>query len=175
MNIIRLATTPVAVVSAGALLLPMVGPFTQQAAADEVVMGNVTTLRFFEHDTHQTNVDLGSPGPGPGDQFIFAGDVFDHAGGTKVGHTAGQCTTLTGNATSGDAMCTEAFVLDGGQITIQGLADTGAVFVRSETVPVSITGGTGIYSKARGDGTVRVLPNVPNQTDADFVLNVVTG
>ena len=36
-----------------------------------------TTLVLFEHDTVQHQVDLGGPGPGPGDQFIFAGDVFD--------------------------------------------------------------------------------------------------
>jgi hypothetical protein len=37
-------------------------------------------------------------------------------------------------------------------------------------VPVLILGGTGIYAGARGDGTIQV----PNQTDANFVLNVVT-
>ncbi len=35
-------------------------------------------------------------------------------------------------------------------------------------------GGSGKYSKARGDGTAQVPPEVPNQTDANFVLNVVT-
>jgi hypothetical protein len=175
MNIIRPATGAVAVASLGALLLPMTATFGRIAAADEVVVGNVTTLRLFEHDTQQTTVDVGSRGPGPGDQFIFVGDVFDHAGGSKVGHTAGQCTTLSGNNTAGESMCTESFNLSGGQLTVQGLADTAAVFVRGETVPLAIVGGTGIYSNARGDGTVQVPPDVPNLTDANFVLNVITG
>lgn len=134
----------------------------------------VTTLHFYEHDTGQTSVDLGTPGEGPGDQFIFSGDVFDRQGGTKLGRTAGQCTTLSGNATSGDVSCTETFILDGGQISVQTLADRAAVFSKGETVPISIVGGSGKYSKARGDGTVQVPPEVPNQTDANFVLNVVT-
>jgi hypothetical protein len=36
-------------------------------------------------------------------------------------------------------------------------------------------GGTGIYANARGDGTIQVPPEVPNQTDANFVLHVLNG
>ena len=79
MNMIRAAITAAIAAFLAALLLPMLGAFGQRAAAD-VIAGNVTTLSFFEHDTQQTTVDLGARGPGPGDQFIFSGDVFDHAG-----------------------------------------------------------------------------------------------
>jgi hypothetical protein len=136
--------------------------------------GGVTTLRFFEHDTQQASLDLGTPGTGPGDQFFYSGDLFDHAGGTKVGHTAGECTTFSGNATAaGDVLCTATFALDRGQITVHGLFDNVAIFDRGETLPWAIVGGTGIYRDARGDSTVEVPVNVPNQTDANFVLNVV--
>jgi hypothetical protein len=143
--------------------------------APTAVAEEVTTLSFFEHDTQQTSLDLGSRGTGPGDQFLFAGDVFDRPGGTLLGHTAGQCTTLSGNATTGDVVCVGTFALAGGQIAVQGLADRGALFERGEAVPLAIVGGTGTYSNARGDGTVQVPPEVPNQTDANFVLNVITG
>ena len=123
-----------------------------------LIAGNVTTLSFFEHDTQQTTVDLGARGPGPGDQFIFSGDVFDHAGGTKLGFTTGLCATLSGNDTTGETMCTQTFLLDGGEITVQVLGDTAAAFLRGETVPMAIVGGTGIYSTARGDGTVQIPP-----------------
>ena len=73
-----------------------------------------------------------------------SGDLFDHPGGTKVGHTAGQCTALSGNAAAGDLLCTQTFLLEGGQITIQGLADRAAVFGRGETVPFAIVGGSGM-------------------------------
>ena len=156
------------------LSLPMLGACGQHATPDRHA-GGVTTLRFFEHDTQQASLDLGPQGTGPGDQFFYSGDLFDHAGGRKVGHTSGQCTTFSGNATAaGDVLCTGTFILDRGQITAQGLADSAALFGRGETVPWAIVGGTGIYSNARGDGTVQVPVNVPNQTDANFVLNVVT-
>jgi hypothetical protein len=72
-------------------------------------------------------------------------------------------------------LCIQTFVLDGGQITVHSLADRAALFGRGETVPFAIVGGTGIYSNARGDGTIQVPVDVPNQTDANFVLNVITG
>jgi hypothetical protein len=103
-----------------ALLLPVLGACGQKATPDRNADA-VTMLRFFEHDTQQATLDLGPQGTGPGDQFIYAGDLFDHAGGRQVGHTAGQCTTFSGNATAaGDVLCTATFVLDRGQITMQG-------------------------------------------------------
>jgi hypothetical protein len=131
-----------------------------------------TTLTLFEHDTVQHQADLGKPGPGPGDQFIFAGDVFDRPGGMFLGTTGGSCTTLTGNDTAGQTTCNGTFNLGGGQIVIQGVVDTAALFVRGDTVPLSIVGGNGVYQNARGTGTVQVPPDVPNLTDANFVLNL---
>jgi hypothetical protein len=157
------------------LSLLMLGACGQHATSDRHA-GGVTTLRFFEHDTQQSSLDHGTAGTGPGDQFFYAGDLFDHAEGTRVGHTAGQCTTFSGNATAaGDVLCTGTFVLDRGQITVQDFFDNAALFDRGETLPWAIVGGTGIYRNARGDGTVEVPVNVPNQTDAKFVLNVVAG
>jgi hypothetical protein len=159
----------------GAILLPILGACGQKAVPDRDANG-VTTLRFYEHDTQQATLDLGTPGTGPGDQFFYAGDLFDHAGGTKNGHTAGQCTTFSGNAgAAGDVLCTATFVLERGQITVQGLFDNAGLFGRDETLPWAIVGGTGTYRNARGDGTVQVPVDVPNQADANFVLNVVTG
>jgi hypothetical protein len=145
--------------------LPMTSLFAPTAAAD-------TTLVLFEHDTVQHRVDLGGPGPGPSDQFIFAGDVFDRPGGVFLGTTGGSCTTLTGTDTAGQTTCNGTFNLAGGQIVIQGVFDTAALFVRGDPVPLSIVGGTGIYQNASGDGTVQVPPDVPNATDANFVLNI---
>lgn len=160
------------VAAAGAIglgsLLPVVaGVPIPVAAAD-------TTLVLYEHDTEQNVVDRGEPGPGPGDQFIFAGDVFDRPGGVFLGRAAGVCTTLTGDASAGQTTCSATFTLDGGQIAVQGLLDSAALFVRGEVNPLSVTGGTGIYRTARGDGTIQVPVDVPNQTDANFVLDVVT-
>jgi hypothetical protein len=151
----------------GALSLSMAGFLAPTAAAD-------TTLVLFEHDTEQNVIDHGKPGPGPGDQFIFAGDVFDRPGGVFLGRATGMCTTLTGDQTGGETSCGATFSLADGQIAVQGLADNAALFVRGDPTPLYITGGTGVYRTARGDGTIQVPVDVPDQTDANFVLNVVT-
>lgn len=154
--------------AAASFAVPMLGLTTPTAAAD-------TTLVLFEHDVFQYQADLGAHGPGPGDQFIFAGDVFDRPGGTFLGTASGTCATLTGNATSGQTACNTTFDLAGGRIVIQGAGDTAAMMVRGETVPLNVIGGTGIYQNAHGTGTVQVPPEVPNQTDANFVLNLAGG
>jgi hypothetical protein len=59
-------------------------------------------------------------------------------------------------------------------IFVKGTLDSGALFAR-ETNPLSIVGGTGIYRAARGDGTLQVPVDVPDLTDANFVLDVITG
>ena len=88
-----------------------------------------------------------------------------------LGTTGGSCTTLTADKST----CNGTFNLAGGQIVIQGVDETDAIFTRGETVPLTIVGGNGIYQNAHGTGTVQVPPEVPNQTDANFVLNVIGG
>jgi hypothetical protein len=153
-------------VATASLALLITGGFAPTATAAD------TTLVLFEHDIVQHQADLGGAGSGPGDQFIFAGDVFDRPGGMFLGTAGGSCTTLTGDQTSGRQTCNGTFNLAGGQIVVQGVADTGALFARGDAVPISIVGGTGTYLNARGDGTIQVPPDVPNQADANVVLNV---
>jgi hypothetical protein len=131
------------------------------------------TVRLFEHDTQQASLDLGGKGNNPGNLFVFAGDLFDHAGGSKLGRTGGYCMTMSGNAQdAGEVFCTVTFVLTGGQITSQGLLNAADLFANGKTLPFPITGGTGSYNGAHGWGTVQVPPDVPNGTDANFVLHL---
>ncbi len=109
----------------------------------------------------------------PGNLFVFAGDVFDHAGGSKVGRTGGYCMTTSGNAQdAGEVFCTATFQLTSGQITGQGLFSAADLFANGKTLPFPITGGTGSYNSAHGYATVQVPPDVPNETDANFVLHL---
>ena len=134
-----------------------------------------TTLTYFEHDNVQHQADLAGPGPGPGDQFIFAGVVFDHPGGMFMGTFAGSATTLTGNDKAGQTAFNGTLSVAGGQIVVQGVVDTAAVLIRGDAVPISVVGGTGIYQNASGTGTIQVPPDVPNQTDANIVLHLTGG
>ena len=112
---------------------------------------------------------LGDKGVSPGDRFIWSGELFDRKGGKKVGRTGGDCEN-TGTAPHNDSLCTASFMLAGGQIITQGLSDTAALFGGKIIPWAAITGGTGIYRNAHGSSTVAVPVDVPNQTDADFVL-----
>jgi hypothetical protein len=145
-----LVTASVASVAA---LAPLISP---AATAD-------TTLVLFEHDTMQHQTDIGAPGQGPGDQFLFAGDVFDRPGGMFLGTASGSCTELSSN----NAVCNATLNLAGGQIVVQGVGDMD----EGDTHQLSVIGGTGIYQNARGTGTVQIPHDVPNETDANFVLN----
>lgn len=69
----------------------------------------------------------------------------------------------------------DQFNLAGGQIVVQGVADTAGLFGSGDVTPISIVGGTGIYQNARGTGTIQVPPDVPNQADANIVLNLTGG
>ena len=129
-----------------------------------------TTIRLYEHDTSQANVDLGGPGESEGDLFVFAGDTFERKGGTKVGRAAGTCTTVSTGA-AGETLCVINFSLPGGQVSAQGLAVTAEEF-GGKTVSFPITGGTGRYRHARGEGTVQVPQDVPELADANFVLRL---
>jgi hypothetical protein len=128
------------------------------------------TIRLYEHDTSQASVDLGAAGESEGDLFVFAGDTFKHKGGAKVGRAAGTCTTVS-TGPAGESLCVINFSLKGGQISAQGLALTAEEF-GGKTVSFPITGGTGKYRKAHGQGTVQVPQDVPNLADANFVLRL---
>jgi len=130
-----------------------------------------STIRLLEHDTQVASLNLGGQGNAPGNLFVFSGDLFDHAGGSKVGRAGGSCLTTSGDAqNAGEVLCTVNFVLAGGELTGQGLFGAAAMFVDGKTLTFPITGGTGKYNAARGYGTVQVPPDVPNETDANFVL-----
>ena len=128
---------------------------------------------MFEHDTQQATLDLAGKGIHPGNLFVYAGDVFDHSGGSKLGRAAGYCMTMSGDAQNvGEVFCTATFLLARGEIISEGLFNSADLFVNGKTLSFPITAGTGSYNGARGYGTIQVPPDVPNETDANFVLHL---
>jgi len=131
----------------------------------------VRTLRFYEHDTSQAQIDLGDKGDSPGAPFISSGDLFDHKGGKKIGRVGGSCETVSVGAEHAESVCTANTVLPGGQLVGQGIANTAELF-GGKAVPSAIIGGTGVYRSVHGAGTVSVPPDVPNYTDAIFIVRL---
>ena len=129
-----------------------------------------TTIELYEHDTSQANIDLGAPGEGVGDEYVFAGDTFDRKGGAKLGRLAGTFTTASPGP-AGELVVSATFSLSAGHITTQGLFVVSDLF-SGKTLRFAITGGTGKYRRARGTGTVQLPQDIPNLTDAHFVLKL---
>jgi hypothetical protein len=152
------------------VIVPLLVVIAALAAGCSKETTKTVTLSLYEHDTQQTNLTFGRTGTNPGDLFVFSGDVFDHKGGTKLGRLGGHCETVS-TGPHGESRCPGIFVLSGGQIEIDGIGET-AVLFGGKTAPLMVVGGTGIYRNVRGDGTVQVPTNVPNQADANFVLHL---
>ena len=111
-----------------------------------------THLQFFVQFIGQdTFLDLGAPGPSQGDEFILHELVFTPDGRTQVGHDGGMCVIF--DVAVPESNCTVTYSLPGGEITVQFLNSPPATKI------VAVTGGTGIYRNARGQGKLVELGN----------------
>jgi hypothetical protein len=81
-----------------------------------------------------------------GDENIFNDQLF--SGGQHVGETVGSCVVV---AITPDIVgnCTAVFEVPGGDITAQFATGPGGA-----PKPIALTGGTGIYRNAGGEGTL---------------------
>jgi hypothetical protein len=100
------------------------------------------TLVLTETQTKGKGVDVGKPGFGPGDSFIFVSSLTDKADGSKAGSVHGQCTVQTGHWLLCEA---GAFIGDRGEISVAGF-----VSGNTQSFDIPITGGTGEFDNARG-------------------------
>ena len=97
-----------------------------------------------------TVVDVGAPGPSPGDQVVTTDRVLDRKG-ADAGTMSQVCTMVTPAASlfTSTFDCTGSFVLADGTITAQG------PFIPAAATSVNaVTGGTGEFVKARGQLTI---------------------
>jgi hypothetical protein len=98
-------------------------------------------------------VDVGPTGPTPGDIYVFVDDVFlASAPSQKVGEALGRCTVIDpATARLGCNITTtlgaNSITTDGTLINVSGTKSTGAV-----------TGGTGRFRNARGEGVLDLGP-----------------
>jgi hypothetical protein len=122
---------------------------------------------FTLHATQITDefIDIGAPGPSPGDQVIFATAVSRD--GHSEGTTGGSCTVTNINPDNTfTASCQATSQLRGGLLTTQAL-----VTFRTGLQPpfkLAITGGTGAYSGASGEVEVRQITD----TTEDYIVRL---
>jgi allene oxide cyclase len=101
----------------------------------------------------------------PGSILTFHNPIYDKTDKVKVGSDRGDCTRIE-SGSAGTWECRWTTFLAGGQITVEGpFNDT------SDTV-LSITGGTGIYSQARGQ---MKLISINNGAKYHFIFELNRG
>ncbi len=104
------------------------------------------TLTLTEVQTGATFVDIThTPQGGPGDQVIIR-SALKNAGGTQIGFSSIVCEVVLGHK----LQCSGVYHLPGGTLTGTALVPQS----ESSTAPVhvAITGGTGRYDQASGEG-----------------------
>ena len=122
------------------------------------------TIRLVDKLVSEANLDLGETGDGPGDRFVFAGDLFK--GDEKVGDDGGECTIVRlVERVAATANCVATLRLPGGQITVQGLV---TFTDESEPITVAVTGGTGRYREADGEMTIETV----SDTEDHFTIRL---
>lgn len=139
------------------VLLALLGLTISAAAQDESdPRGRTTVLRLAGTPSRIEPIDLGAPGPSPGDQILFTNDF--HTGGQRTGYDGGMCTTVRVDPER-VINCFITLSLPDGLITAQ--------VMKPETDPPSptpfwaaVTGGTGEYRDARGQ--IHVDPSDPS-------------
>jgi hypothetical protein len=120
-----------------------------------------TTMTFDVKFSPFNYIDLAKPGPSAADEVVFHDRLFQH--GHQVGDDLGSCILVEA---SGLANCTGVVRLAGGNITFA---------FANEPPPrkvLAITGGTGKYRTAHGDGSVVESATGPVGT---FTLRIIRG
>ena len=137
--------------AAGAALALAVGVATASADQDrsgddgDTGRGHEVTLRFHVETSPFSYTDLGETGPSAADVIVFHDTLFQD--GREVGHEVGSCVLVE---PSGLSNCTAVVTLDG----------RGTISFAFENAPppektLAITGGSGTYRTAHGDGSFR--------------------
>ena len=113
--------------------------------ATPVTDSGVTTFTLVEHADNVTTVDVGDPGPSPGDLTVWGPDpLFDEANEVDTGAlTHGSCQAINAE---GDNHCIETIVFpNGSMLAIQGIQ-----YGNGGPSPTVIVGGSGDYLGATG-------------------------
>ena len=140
---------------AGALVLVGSG-LTIAMAGNNITTPETVVLT--ETSLKGRSIDVGKPGFGPGDSFVFVDSLTDPADGSRVGTVRGQCTLQIGQWQT----CQVGGFIDGrGEIFVSGVAPNTDQPVAQD---YAITGGTGEFENVRGSVHIEPTSNHNVQT-----------
>lgn len=142
---------------------------TAVVAASLAALGAVTaapasaikdhTIRYLSTNPVNTDIDLGAPGLSAGNKQVFTNDAVRD--GKKIGFEAGECTVVLVTKERLAAHCVSTLVLEAGTITTQGVFQE-VLRDGPRTLTTAVTGGTGRYRGASGQGLAVFIPNTDN-------------
>ena len=144
---------------AGVLVL-VGGGLTAALAGNNIT--SPETLVLTETNIKGKGIDVGKPGFGPGDTFLFVSSLTDPADDSRVGTVRGQCTVQIGPW----QLCEAGAFLDGrGQIFVSGVIQNTD---QPTAFDIPVTGGTGEFDNVRG--FVHIDPVSNNVSDDTLTL-----
>jgi hypothetical protein len=122
------------------------------AVAERAAGSSTTTLELTGVVTgFHVALDAKPAGASPGDIGYTGGIIYEH--GKRVGRFQGTCTTLPQSS----QQCSFNLGLPGGQLIVESAY--GPSFNTGSVALEAVTGGTGIYMGARGEGRDREVTN----------------
>jgi allene oxide cyclase len=114
----------------------------QEDASGSSAGQSAKVIHVVEHAETDTTVDVGKKGDSTGDILTFHNQVFDQQNKNRVGRDLGRCIRIV----PGESYeCTWTTILRDGQLTVDG------PFYDKKNSVLTITGGTGAYSRAQGE------------------------
>lgn len=133
------AAAATAVAVGGAQASQGAQPGNSGSAAAGRSAGNITVV---ERAVSDTVVDIGPSGDSRGDLLAFANPVYDSTNSHKVGRDQGSCIRT---AVGKSWQCSWTTRLAQGSLVVEG------PFYDAHDSTLAITGGTGAFSRARGE------------------------
>jgi allene oxide cyclase len=121
----------------------------------------VTTIHVIEHAVTDTVIHSAGPGNVTGNLLTWHNKVYNPANVEQVGTDQGSCVRIA--PAEGSWECNWTTFLKGGQITVQG------PYYDTKNSVLAITGGTGVFSDARGDMN---LNSREGGTQYDFIFHL---
>ena len=125
------------------------------------------TIHVIEHAITDTEVPVGTQGLGqPGNLLVFHNPVFESTDATEAGSDQGDCIRIVVTPTQRTWECRWITFLGGGAITVEGPFSE----LPNQQTVLPITGGTGIFSNARGQMILQARN--PGETEFDFIFEL---